>query len=186
MSNLETNLSKYNNDWYNPGRNFFVRGLWYIINVLFFISPLFPFNGAKKFILKIFGAKIEKGVVIKPRVNIKYPWKLSIGENTWIGENVWIDNLDTVEIGRNVSVSQGALLLCGNHNFKKTTFDLMIGKIILEDGVWVGAKSVVTGGVTCKSHSILAVGSVASSNTEPYGIYRGNPAIFVKKRTIEE
>lgn len=186
MTEIKTDLSKFNNNWYKPGKNIIVRGLWYMTNAIFFISPLFPFSGIKKILLKIYGARIGKGVVIKPAVNIKYPWRLKIGDNTWIGERVWIDNLDNVIIGKNVSISQGALLLCGNHNFKKSTFDLMIGKITIEDGAWIGAKTIVTGGVTCKSHSILTVGSIASKDLEENGIYKGNPAEFVKQRKIEE
>ena len=134
----------------------------------------------------MFGAKIGKGVTIKPGVNIKYPWKLTVGDYTWIGERVWIDCLDTVTIGSNCCLSQGALLLNGNHNYKKSTFDLMISPITIEDGVWIGAQSIITGGVTCKSHSVLAVQSVASSDMEAYGIYRGNPAVKVKERVINE
>ena len=129
--------------------------------------------------------KIGKNVVIKPSVSVKYPWKLIIGDNVWIGENVWIDNLDQVTIGNNVCSSQGALLLCGNHNYKKTSFDLMVGPIELNDGVWIGAKSVVSQNVVCQSHSVLAVQSVCSSNLEAYSIYRGNPAVKVKNRIIE-
>ena len=133
-------------------------------------------------LLRIFGAKIGVGVVLKPGVNIKYPWKLVVGNHVWIGEDVWIDNLDDLVIGNNVCVSQGAMLLCGNHNYKKSTFDLMIGKIRIEDGVWIGAKSTVTQNVICESHSVLSVNSVASSNLESYTIYRGNPAIKVGDR----
>jgi len=180
----KVDLSKFNNNWYKPGKNKITRGLWYLVNAIFFISPLFPFSSIKKNMLKIFGAKIGKGVVIKPSVNIKYPWHLKIGDYSWIGEKVWIDNLEDIEIGNNVSISQGALLLSGNHNFKKSTFDLMIDKIIIEDGVWIGAKTIVTGGVTCHSHSILTVNSVASQNLDAYGIFKGNPAKLIKKREI--
>ena len=86
----------------------------------------------------------------------------------WIGENVWIDNLAQVTIEDHVCISQGAMLLCGNHNYKKTTFDLMVNEIILEEGVWIGAKSVVCGGVRCKTHAILSVGSIANIDLEPY------------------
>ncbi|MEA3451961.1 MAG: WcaF family extracellular polysaccharide biosynthesis acetyltransferase [Bacteroidota bacterium] len=181
---MKTDLSKFNNSWYNPGKNIIIRFFWYFTNAIFFISPLFPFSSIKKLILKIYGAKIGKGVVIKPSVNIKYPWNLKIGDYSWIGEKVWIDNLDDVIIGNNVSISQGSLLISGNHNFKKTTFDLIVGKIIIEDGVWIGAKAIVSGGVTCHSHSVLTIASVASKNLEAYGIYKGNPAKFVKKREI--
>ena len=97
---------------------------------------------------------------------------------------MWIDNLDNVVIGNNVCISQGAFLLCGNHNYKKDSFDLITKPIIVEDGVWIGAKSTVLPGVTAKSHSILSAGSVTSKNLEPYSIYRGNPAEKVSIRTI--
>ena len=103
-----------------------------------------------------------------------------------IGEKVWIDNLTNVEIGNNVSISQGAMFLCGNHNYKKSTFDLITGEIKLEEGVWIGAHSIVTPGTTCKSHSILAVNSVATKDLEAYTIYQGNPAVEVRKRNVEE
>jgi putative colanic acid biosynthesis acetyltransferase WcaF len=180
----KTNLSTFNNSWYNPGASRIKQVLWYLCNILFLINPLNPSSLIKIFALKIFGAKVGKGVVIKPSVNIKYPWNLEIGNYSWIGENVWIDNLAKVTIGNNVCISQGALLLCGNHNYKKVSFDLITGEITLEDGVWIGAKSIVCPGITCKTHSVLSVGSVASTNLEEYGIYKGNPAILIKKREI--
>ena len=136
--------------------------------------------------LRLFGAKIGKGLVIKPKVNIKYPWFLEIGDHVWIGEEVWIDNLTLVKIESNVCISQGAMLLTGNHNYKKSSFDLITGQITLEDGVWIGAKSVVCPAVTCHSHSVLAVGSIATKDLEPYTIYQGNPAQPIRKRIISE
>lgn len=182
---MHVDLGSFNNDDYNPGSPF-RRGLWYFFNVLFLINPWNPFSSLKKGVLKLFGAKIGDGVVLKPGINIKYPWKLEIGDNTWIGERVWIDNLEKVSIGSNVCVSQGALLLCGNHDYKKSTFDLIAKEIILEDGSWVGAKSIVTGGVTVESHAILSAGSVTSKNLEKNKIYRGNPAEYVRDRVIEK
>ena len=180
---FQSDFSKYNNKDFYPG-NLILRILWYLFSLFFFKSSWLPFSFFKVFILTIFGAKIGKSVVIKPSVNIKYPWKLSLGNHVWIGENVWIDNLDNVVIGNNVCISQGAFLLCGNHNYKKDSFDLITKPIIVEDGVWIGAKSTVLPGVTAKSHSILSAGSVTSKNLEPYSIYRGNPAEKVSIRTI--
>ncbi|MCT4591701.1 MAG: WcaF family extracellular polysaccharide biosynthesis acetyltransferase [Carboxylicivirga sp.] len=179
-----TDLSKYNNDWFDEGAGTFKRSIWFMINALFLINPLNPLSGIKVRLLRYFGAKVGKGVVIKPGVNIKYPWNLEVGDYTWIGERVWIDNLDKVIIGANCCLSQEALILIGNHNYKKSTFDLQISPVVLEDGVWLGARSIVTGGVTCKSHSVLAVNSVASKSLEANGIYRGNPAVKVKERII--
>ena len=182
---LKSELSTFNNDWYEPGSGF-KRTVWFFINAIFFNTGIFPFSGPKVYLLKMFGAKVGKGVFIKPSVNIKYPWFLEIGNYVWIGENVWIDNLTNIHIGNNVCVSQGAMLLTGNHNYKLQSFDLIVGKIILEEGVWIGAKSIVCPGITCASHSILSVGSIATKNMEPYCIYQGNPAVLIKKREINK
>lgn len=158
---------------------------WYFTNVLFFKNSLNVFSGSKIFLLRLFGAKVGKKVVIKPNINIKYPWKLIIGDHTWIGEAVWIDNLSTITIGKSVTVSQGALLLTGSHDHTKETFDFISRPIILEDGVWIGAKAIVFGGVTCQTHSILSMNAVAESNLKPYTIYKGNPAVPVVLRNIQ-
>ena len=182
----QVDLSKFDNKWYKPGKNAFIRLIWYCVNSLFFINSLNGSSGLKKFLLRLFGAKIGKGVVLKPGINIKYPWNLTIGDYSWIGERVWIDCLDKVTIGANCCLSQGAMLLNGNHNYSKTTFDLMIAPIILEDGVWIGAEAMVTGGTVCGSHSVLSVKSVASKDLEEYRIYRGNPAVMLKERKIDK
>ncbi|MFN8255340.1 MAG: WcaF family extracellular polysaccharide biosynthesis acetyltransferase [Bacteroidales bacterium] len=181
----QTDLSKYNNSFFNPGKNLFIRTLWYFVNAIFFINPLNPSSGLKIVLLRLFGARIGKGVVIKPAVNIKYPWKLKIGDYSWIGEKVWIDNLDNVIIGDNCCISQGAMLLTGNHDFAKSTFDLKTGPIILENGVWISARSILTMNTKCFSHSVLLAGSVLRTNMEAYSVYSGNPAIKVKNRKIE-
>jgi putative colanic acid biosynthesis acetyltransferase WcaF len=177
-------LDTYNNDHFNPGAGSIKRVLWHCVNAVFFNS-FFHFYKLKVVLLKLFGAEVGINVLIKPYVNIKYPWNLIIGNNVWIGENVWIDSLEKVQIGNNVCLSQGALLLCGNHDYKKSTFDLITGTIILEDGVWIGAKSIVCGSVICHSHSVLSVNSVAARNLDAFTIYKGNPATPIKERIIE-
>ncbi len=185
MENGKVELSLYDNSWYHVGAGRLKCILWYFTNVIFFLNPFFPLMGVKVRLLRLFGAKIGKGVVVKPSVNIKYPWRLSVGNHVWIGENVWIDNLARVTIGDNCCVSQGAMLLCGNHNYKKPTFDLMIGEIKMEEGAWVGAQAVVCPGVTLQSHAVLGVGSVANHDLESYTIYQGNPAVKVRQRDLK-
>jgi putative colanic acid biosynthesis acetyltransferase WcaF len=157
---------------------------WYLVNIIFFKNPFNIVSSIKVALLKMFGARLGVGVLIKPAVNIKFPWKLQIGDHSWIGEDVWIDNLSDVVIGNNVVLSQGSLLLTGTHDHTRSHFDFLSYPIILEDGVWIGAKAVVTGGVTCRTHSILGIGSVAEKELEPYTIYKGNPAVPVLKRVI--
>lgn len=180
----EIQLNKFDNSDYKIGKNAFVRVLWYFTNLLIFNSSWLPNKFMKASVLKLFGANIGKGVVIKPAVNIKYPWKLSIGDYTWIGEGVWIDNLDQVTIGANCCISQGAMLLCGNHDYTKPTFDLVTKPITLENGVWIGAKAVVLPGTIAKSHAILSVASVSPKIMEAYTIYQGNPGIEIRKRNV--
>src|SRR5687768_12146229 len=137
MNTVDNSL--YDNKWYGSriGAPRSQQIIWYFCNVLFFINPFNPSCPVRKWLLKLFGAKIGRGVVIKPGVNIKYPWKLVIGDHSWIGEKVWIDNLAQVVIGSSVCVSQGAMLQTGNHNYSVRGFDLIVLPITLEDGVWI-------------------------------------------------
>lgn len=185
MANI-TRLDQYDNKWYarEIGAGYIKRLLWYIVNTFFFSTKLFPLNGLKVLFLRIFGAKVGAGIIIKPSVNIKYPWKLEIGNHCWIGEGVWIDSLAKVRLGDHVCLSQGAMLLTGNHNYKSPAFDLMLGEILLENGVWIGARAVVCPGIVAHDHAVLTVGSVATTDLDAKGIYQGNPALKRKEREI--
>jgi len=182
MQSPTTRLDHFRNPEYQPG-SAIKRGVWFLTEWVFFKS-IFPFSSIKCSILRWFGAQIGRGVVIKPHVRIKYPWFLNIGDYTWIGENVWIDNLGHVHIGSHCCISQGAMLLTGNHDYKKISFDLMVGPITLENGVWIGAQAVVCPSVHCGSHAVLSVGSVAQKNLDPYTIYSGVPALPIRQRVI--
>lgn len=177
-------LEQYDNSWYKPGSAFKIA-IWTVTNFLFFNNGIVAGSSYKRFLLRAFGAKVGRGVVIKPSVNIKYPWFLRIADYAWIGENVWIDNLGCVDIGESACISQGALLLTGNHDYKKQGFNLIVRPIVIEDGAWIGAKAVVCPGVSCRSHSVLTVGSVATSDLDAYCIYQGSPAVKVKERVLE-
>jgi putative colanic acid biosynthesis acetyltransferase WcaF len=177
-----TRLDLFDNSDFHPG-SILKRLLWALLSGLFFQNWIPWPSQLKSTLLRIFGAQIGEGLILKPRVTIKYPWKLRIRDHVWIGENVWIDNLAEISIGSHVCISQGALLLCGNHDFKKSTFDLITRPIDLEDGVWIGAKCVVAPGVTCRSHSVLSLGSVATKDLKAWTVYQGNPATAKKPRS---
>lgn len=179
---MRVNLRDYDNSWYDCGAGVFKRTLWYLVNGLIFDTWCFPFSSLKCVLLRWFGAQVGQGVVVKPRVNVKYPWKLEIGEYVWLGEGVWIDNVAQVILRSNVCISQGAMLLTGNHDYGDPGFGLRLGDIELEEGVWIGARAIVCPGARVAKGVVLTVNSVMTGPTEPDGIYKGNPAIRVRDR----
>lgn len=181
---MPVNLSSFDNSWYNPGRGFLTRTLWHFVNALFLQNPLNPSSKLKIIVLRLFGAQIGEGVVLKPGINVKYPWNLEIDDYSWIGENAWLDSLAPIRIGSNSCISQGVYFCTGNHDWSDPAFGLIVRPITVEDGAWVGARATVLPGVTVASHSVIAAGSVITKGTEPYMIYAGNPAVKVKERKI--
>lgn len=181
---MSVSLSSFSSKGYDKGASFFKQLLWYFINALIVRSPLNPFISIKILLLRMFGAQIGKGVIIKNEVRIKAPWNLSIGDNCWIGENVWIDNLDKVFIGNDVCISQGAMLLTGNHDYTLSDMPYRNAPILISDGSWVGAQTTVCPGVVINKYAILTVGSVATKDLEESGIYQGVPAVKIRTRVI--
>ena len=182
---MRVDLSKFNNAWYEPGRGPLLRLLWYVLNACLLQSSLNPSSGVKVRLLRLFGARIGVGVVLKPSLNVKYPWNLSIGDHSWIGEAVWLDSLAPILIGSNACISQGVYFCTGNHDWSDPAFGLVLKPIVIEDGAWVGARATVLPGVTVATHSIVSAGSVIAKDTEPYLVYAGNPAVAVKTRSIK-
>lgn len=186
MEKTEVKLAAFDGSDFNKGAGFLKATLWYLVNALIVRASWNPFMGIKIALLRLFGAKIGKGLVIKNNVTVKSPWNLVVGDDCWLGEGCWIDNLDRVFIGSNVCISQGAMLLTGNHDYTVSSMPYRNAAIRLEDGAWIGAKTVVCPGVTVHGNAILTVGSVATGDMEADGIYRGNPAVKVRERIIKE
>lgn len=153
-------LDLYDNSDFDPGRGFIVRTLWYFLSVIVFESAFFPVISIKPILLRAFGASIGIGVVIKPRVRIKYPWRLTVGDHCWVGEEAWIDNLADVTVGPHSVISQGAYLCTGSHNHRVETFDLITRPIRIGAGAWICARAIVLGGVTIEDDVVVPAGSV--------------------------
>lgn len=174
-------LDTFDNSDFDRGSSRLMEALWQTIAGIFFQSWI-PGSAWRVAILRLFGARVGKGVVIKAHARIKFPWKLSIGDYSWIGESVWIDNLAEVHIGKNCCLSQGAYLCTGNHRWDLDSFDLVTSPIVIEDQCWIGAMAQIAPGVICREGSVLSMGSLASSNLEPWHIHSGSPALAIKKR----
>jgi putative colanic acid biosynthesis acetyltransferase WcaF len=177
-------ISTYRPTGFDRGAGTFREGLWLVINLLLFRACPFSFSALKCLVLRAFGARIGKNVTIKPQVKVTFPWKLTIGDHVWLGDECLLLNLEQIVIGNNVCISQRAFLCTGSHDYKSSTFDLIVKPITVEDGCWIGAGGWVGPGVTVGTHAVLTAGSVAGKSLEPYGIYRGNPAVRVKQRVI--
>lgn len=182
---INVQLNKFDGSDFYKGAGGGKIVLWYFINALFVRPSWIPFMGFKIFLLRLFGAKIGKRICIKPGVLIKSPWNLTIGDDCWIGENVWIDNLDKVYIGSNVCISQGALLLTGNHDYTISSMPYRNSPITVEDGAWIGGKTVVCAGVKVHKNAVLTVGSIVTKDMDEDGIYQGNPATKIRQRIIK-
>ncbi len=184
MNTEGVRLAEFANPELDPGRSLLVRALWLGTSLAFFETG-FPWPSALKgAILRLFGARIGDGVVIKPRVTIKSPWRLAVGDHSWIGERVWLDSLAEITVGANVCLSQGAMIETGNHDWTDPRFGLRLGPVEIQDGAWVAVRALVLPGARLAAHSVLTAGSVLAGETEPYGIYTGVPAVRVKERRL--
>jgi putative colanic acid biosynthesis acetyltransferase WcaF len=175
-------LRKYDNKSFDRGRSKLVECLWLLLDAVFVRSRL-PGCAHRRLILRAFGARVGKRVIIKPGARIKFPWRLEIGDDSWIGEDAWIDNLGTVKIGENCCISQGAYICTGSHDWGTATFDLIVNPARIGNCAWLGAHSVVGPGVNVGEGAVLSLGSVATSDLDGWAVYQGVPASFTKPRS---
>jgi putative colanic acid biosynthesis acetyltransferase WcaF len=178
-------LSQYDNSWYDPGRPFWIRAVWFFLGEPLVRCPLLPSSSVRRTVLRWFGARIGKGVVIKPGVRVKYPWRLEVGDHAWIGEDCWIDNVDRVSIGAHACVSQGVYICTGGHQVTDAAFALYTKPVVIGERAWVAAHAMVAPGVELGEGAVAAMGSLVARNLEPYTIAAGNPARLLGPRRVE-
>lgn len=178
-------LSKPDSSALVRGRSRLIEALWTLFGAPVLASRVMVSVRVRSWLLRLFGARIGVNMYMKPGVRVKFPWFLTVGDHCWIGEDVWIDNLAPVNVGSHVCISQGAYLCTGNHDWSKPNLKLFTRPIRLERGCWVGAKTLVGPGVTVAEGAILSAGSVATRDLAAFGIYTGNPAVFIKQRVVK-
>ena len=164
------------------GRPAWFVQFWWIIQSLFFhTSPQFMYSW-RRFLLRAFGAKIGKGVLIRPSVSVTYPWKLTIGDFSWIGDQVTLYTLGEIYIGDHAVVSQHSYLCTGSHDYTQTTFDLFAVPIRIESESWVAARVFVGPGVTIGRGAIIGSASVVLKDVPAEMICAGNPLKIIRVR----
>ncbi|WP_435414255.1 putative colanic acid biosynthesis acetyltransferase [Polaribacter aestuariivivens] len=164
------------------GRNVFVVQLWWLVQAIFFrTSPQFLY-GYRRFLLRLFGAKIGKKVIIRPTVKVTYPWKVSIGDYSWIGDDVVLYSLGKIEIGKNVVVSQKCYICTGSHDYLKSDFPIYAKKIIIEDEVWLATDVFVSPGIIIKTGTVVGSRSSVYKDLPSNKLCVGNPAKVIRER----
>ncbi len=174
-------LDRYDNSNFDRGAGRIKEGLWVLCKCAFFLNP-FPWPSALRVaLLRGFGARIGRGVVVRSGAHITFPWRLTVGDHVWIGEEVLVLSLAPVRIGSNVCLSQRAFLCTGSHAWRRETFDLQTRPITLGDSVWISAQAFVGAGVEVGNGSVVSAGAVLMKSVPENSLVRGNPATVVSK-----
>jgi len=171
-------LSRFNNAAFDRGASKARELLWIgLRSALFERGPL-PMSSVRAAALRRFGATIGEQTTMRRGLRITFPWKLQVGDHTWLGEDAWLLNLAPITLGKSVVVSQRAFLCTGSHDWSDPAFSLVTRPIVVEDGAWIGANAFVGPGVTVGSHAVVTAGSVVTRNLPPYMICGGNPCAW--------
>lgn len=164
------------------GRSAWYVQLWWLVqSTLFAMSPQILY-GWRRWLLRLFGAHIGQGVIIRPTARITFPWKVSIGDCSWIGDGAILYSLGKIEIGHNVVISQRSYICTASHDYKKSTFDIYAKKIVIEDEVWLATDVFVAPGVRIGRGSVVGARSSVFHDLPEMTICYGNPARFVRLR----
>jgi putative colanic acid biosynthesis acetyltransferase WcaF len=168
------------------GRPAWFVQLWWIVQSLLFHPSPQVFYGWRRFLLKSFGAHIGRGVLIRPSVTVTYPWKLTIGDWSWIGDHATLYTLGEITIGDNAVVSQHAYLCAGSHNYTRPTFDIFARPIHIESEAWLAAHVFVAPGVTVGHGAEVGACSVVIKDVPAHMVCAGNPLQVIRPRATNE
>ncbi len=176
------NLNKFKLPKNFRGRSSLIVQLWWLVQAtLFAWSPQFLY-GWRRFLLRLFGAKIGKDVIIRPTVRVQYPWKVKIGDFSWIGDDVVLYSLGEITIGSNTVISQKSYLCTGSHDYLSDAFDIYAKPIVIGNKVWVATDVYVAPGVIIEDEVVVGARSSVFKDLKEGNIYVGSPAKFIKKR----
>jgi putative colanic acid biosynthesis acetyltransferase WcaF len=163
-------LRCYDQTSFDRGRPGWFILLWWLVQAIAFPLTPHPFNGIRRGILRCFGAHIGTGVIIRPTARFTYPWKVEIGDYSWIGDDVVFYSLDGIKIGKHCVISQKSYLCTGSHDPQDPAFRLMTATITINNGVWVAADCFIGPGVEIGSNALIGTRS---------SVFEKMPASFV-------
>lgn len=158
------------------------RTIWGWVYTLFFRYSPKPMHSWRTFLLRLFGAKVGKGVHVYPKVNIWAPWNLELSDQSGVANGATLYSQGKITIGKRVTISQGAHLCAGTHDHTQPGFPLLTKPIIIEDNVWVAAEAFIHPGITIGEGCVIGARSVVTKDMPPWMICAGNPCIPIKRR----
>ena len=147
-------------------------GLWFFVQHLFFKSPVLP-SELRRLILKLFGASIGSGVLIRRGVLVHFPWNLEIGDDCWIGEEVWFINHEKITIGSNVCISQRSIICSGSHDYRSVSLEYAHKPVMIKNGAWICLDAKVLPGVTIGVCSVVSAGEIVRKSLPDYSMLVG-------------
>lgn len=152
--------------------NVITFSFWWLISNLFFSRPFTP-SYLRTLILRIFGARVGTGVIIRRGVRVHFPWNLEIGNDCWIGEEVWFINHEKITVGSNVCISQRSIICSGGHDYRSTSLEYAHKPVIIKDGAWVCLDAKVLPGATIGECSVVSAGEIARKSLPDYSMLVG-------------
>jgi putative colanic acid biosynthesis acetyltransferase WcaF len=164
------------------GRSALVVQFWWLIQATLFRGSPQILYGFRRWLLRRFGAEIGQGVIIRPTATLTYPWRVKIGDNSWIGDDVVLYSFAEIDIGKDVVISQKSYLCAGTHDYRSEAFDIQASPIVIEDEVWVAADVFVAPGVTVGRGTVVGSRSSVFTNLPGMMVCVGCPARPVHSR----
>jgi putative colanic acid biosynthesis acetyltransferase WcaF len=175
---LARDLRRFSGSGYDRGRPVLTQVAWFAVQHLVFKHWWCPARFRPP-LLRLFGASIGDRVLIRHGVRVHLPWKLHVGHDSWIGEDAWLINLESISIGSNVCISQGAMLCTGSHDHRSVTFEYDNGPITIDDGAWIATRATVLRGVTVGNGSVVGATALAFRDVAP-----GTVVVAAKARDV--
>lgn len=170
-------LRRYDQAHYDRGRSSLVILIWWLLQDCIFPLTLHNLHGPRRLLLRLFGAKIGQGVVIRPSARFTYPWNVEIGDHSWVGDGVTFYSLDRIRIGSHAVISQNSYLCTGSHAVQDPQFRLQVAPINVGNGAWVASDCFVAPGVTIGANTVVGARSTVLKDLPPGYLCYGTPCL---------
>lgn len=185
MSEKKIDLSQYHNAL--SRKHQIIRLVWGVVWTVFArLLPRSVGSGWKRFLLRLFGARIHDTAIVYSSAKVYFPANLEMGEYSCLASDVDCYNVDKITIGANTTVSQGAYLCTASHDITDPLNPLITAPIVIEDQAWIAAGAFVGMGVTIGEGAVVGARAAVFKDVEPWTVVGGNPAKFIKKRIIQK